>query len=348
MILVTSSPSDVHAQEVLKKLAEQGTPCRLLDLSLFPVQMSLTGRYPRGGMGIASDPRFELQFPQGDTLDLAAVRAVWWRRPQPYRVSPEISDAAMRDFALSETETALTGIWQATTCLWVNDPINNSAAAHKPWQLATARAVGLTIPETLITNDPEEARSFWAAHSGNVVYKPFRQTHSAWRETRALLAEDVFLIEAVRLAPVLFQELIKGVADLRVTVIGDELFAAAAALEDATYNLDIRFNPGIAYKPHTLPDNVAASVFQLMQSLGLEYGAIDMRLTPDDEYVFFEVNPAGQFLYVERSSRQPITAALVAHLARGQPSRGRRPRGMHDVDDSGMESREVNAPRLRG
>jgi glutathione synthase/RimK-type ligase-like ATP-grasp enzyme len=226
----------------------------------------------------------------------------------------------------------------------VNHLINDSAAAHKPWQLATARTAGLTSPETLITNEPEEARSFWEVHSGNVVYKPFRQTHSAWRETRAMLPEDVSLIETVRFAPVLFQELITGVADLRVTVIGDELFAAAAALEDATYTLDIRFNPGIAYKPHALPDNVAASIFRLMQSLGLEYGAIDMRLTPDDRYVFFEVNPSGQFLYVERSSRQPITAALVAHLLRGKPSRGRRPRGIHDVDDVGRESREFNAP----
>ena len=230
----------------------------------------------------------------------------------------------MRAFALSETETAMTGIWQATNCLWVNHPIKDSAAAHKPWQLATGRAAGLTIPETLITNDPEQARSFCEAHSGNVVYKPFRQTHAAWRETRALLPEDAAVFEAVRLAPVLFQELIEGVADLRVTVIGDEIFAAAAALEDATYTLDIRFNPGIAYKPHALPDDVAASIFRLMQSLGLEYGAIDMRLTPDDRYVFFEVNPAGQFLYVERSSRQPITAALVSHLIRGKPSRGRR------------------------
>lgn len=322
MILITSSASDVHAQEILKKLAEQGAPARLLDLSLLPVQMSLTGRYPRDRTGNANEPHFELRFPDGAILDLADVRAVWWRRPQPYQVSPEIHDAALRNFALSETETAATGIWQATTCLWVNRPVNDSAAAHKPWQLATARAAGLTIAETLITNDPEEARSFWDTHSGNVVYKPFRQTHSAWRETRALLPEDMSLIEAVHLAPVLFQELIKGVADLRVTVIGDDLFAAAAALEEATYTLDIRFNPGIAYKPHTLPDHVATSIFLLMQSLGLEYGAIDMRLTPDGQYVFFEVNPAGQFLYIERSSRQPITAALAAHLLRGKQSRG--------------------------
>ena len=110
--------------------------------------------------------------------------------------------------------------------------------------------------------------------------------------------------------------------NLRITVIGDDLFAAAAALDDATYPVDIRFNAGIGYKPHVLPDDVVTSILRLMNCIGLEYGAIDMRLTAEGRYVFFEVNPAGQFLYVERSSGQPITAALVAHLVNGTPSRG--------------------------
>jgi hypothetical protein len=61
--------------------------------------------------------------------------------------------------------------------------------------------------------------------------------------------------------------LVDGVADLRVTVIGDQLFAAAASLRDAAYPLDIRFNPGIAYRTHSLPGNVGASIFELMQEL---------------------------------------------------------------------------------
>jgi glutathione synthase/RimK-type ligase-like ATP-grasp enzyme len=320
MILVSSAPGDGHAEVVLQALSDQGAQCRLLDLSQFPSHIALTARYPGDADG-NSEPRFELRFPDGAILDLAEVSAIWWRRPQAYRISAEITDTAMRHFALSETRTAVAGIWQATTCLWVNHPVSDAAAAHKPWQLATAREAGLTLPDTLITNDPEAARSFWEAHAGNVVHKPFLQTRSAWRETRVVLPEDVPAIDAVQLAPVLFQELVNGVADLRVTVIGDQLFAAAAALDDATYSVDIRFNPGIAYKPHVLPDEVTASIFRLMHTLGLEYGAIDLRLTPDGRYVFFEVNPAGQFLYVERSSGQPITAALTAHLLNAKPAR---------------------------
>jgi glutathione synthase/RimK-type ligase-like ATP-grasp enzyme len=125
----------------------------------------------------------------------------------------------------------------------------------------------------------------------------------------------------VRLAPVMFQELVPGVADLRVTVIGDEVFPAAASLAGAAYDVDVRFNPEIRYVPHTLPDAVTEGVLRLMDALGLEYGAIDLRLTPEGDYVFFEVNPAGQFRYVEYATGQPITAALAAHLRDGKSAR---------------------------
>jgi len=63
-----------------------------------------------------------------------------------------------------------------------------------------------------------------------------------------------------------------------------------------------------------LPPAVEAQLRQLMARLGLVYGAIDMRLTPDDRYVFLEINPAGQWLFVEQRSMQPITATLAAML----------------------------------
>ena len=164
MILVMSSAGDVHAQAVVKKLEELRARCRVLDLSSFPVQLSLFCRYPRdAGKG---HRQAELRSPDGSSIDLATLTAVWWRRPQPYRVAPEIADDAMRSFALSETETAMSGIWQATDCLWVNHLVDDAAAGHKPLQLATARDVGLRIPETLITNNPDAARSFFDEHGG--------------------------------------------------------------------------------------------------------------------------------------------------------------------------------------
>ncbi|MEZ4456069.1 MAG: hypothetical protein R2882_05895 [Gemmatimonadales bacterium] len=83
--------------------------------------------------------------------------------------------------------------------------------------------------------------------------------------------------------------------------------------------MDVRLN-NVPYRPHELPLEVQERILLLMRRLGLEYGAIDFRLTPEGEYVFLEINPAGQFLYIEQATGLPIAAALAGHLARGVAS----------------------------
>lgn len=309
MILIISSPEDVHAQAVMAELDRLGRPHRLLNLAEFPQKLSLTAHL--------DDRRsdFALTFGDGVRVPLDEVTAVWWRRPQSFGFPADIKDPAHRHFVQSEAGTAFQGMYQASEALWINNVVRDAAAAHKPWQLKLAREVGLAIPETLITNDPEEARAFWRRHPGEVIYKPFLQTYHAWRETRRVQQEEETLAEAVRLTPVLFQRYVPAVCDLRVTVVGERLFAAAARGED--YDLDIRFNVDVKYQPHELPGEIEEKLFTLMRRLGLEYGAVDFRLTPEGEYVFLEVNPAGQFLYIEKATGQPIAKAMAEHLTRG-------------------------------
>jgi glutathione synthase/RimK-type ligase-like ATP-grasp enzyme len=88
-------------------------------------------------------------------------------------------------------------------------------------------------------------------------------------------------------------------------------------LSDLEYDVDVRMNLNAKHVAHDLPDDVADKLRGLMHRLGLIYGAIDLRLTPDGRYVFLEINPAGQFLYVEQQTGQPIAAALAARLAAG-------------------------------
>jgi glutathione synthase/RimK-type ligase-like ATP-grasp enzyme len=202
--------------------------------------------------------------------------------------------------------------------LWINPPALDAVASHKPYQLALAQSLGLEIPHTVMTSDPEEAREFWRVCGGDVVYKQFIALPESWSETRRLgEAETKIGDEAIRLAPVIFQRHVAAVADLRVTIIGDEIFAAAVDLKDLDYDLDVRMNLQAKHVAHDLPDDVADKLRGLMRRLGLIYGAIDLRLAKDGRYVFLEINPAGQFLYVEQQSSQPIAAALAARLAAG-------------------------------
>lgn len=179
-----------------------------------------------------------------------------------------------------------------------------------------AQEVGLTIPRTLITNEPAAARAFVAAEPGGTIYKAFSATEQEWRETRLLRPEEMAGLDNVAYAPVIFQEYVPAGVDLRITVIGDAIFPAAIHSQETSYPIDFRMDMSQArIEPATLPAETEASLLMLMARLGIVYGAIDMRRTPDGHDVFLEVNPAGQWLFIEQRTHHPITATLARHLA---------------------------------
>lgn len=315
-VLILSSLADVHARAVMSALASRGHNSELLDLSEFPTRLALSMEY-RG-----SQRQFRLRRDGGGELDLDAVTAVWWRRPQPFRLPNTIADATSQRFAMSEAATAFQGLYQSLNAFWINEPARDATAGHKPYQLTLAQEIGLEIPDTLITNDPDAARAFWRKNPGEVIHKQFLALPETWRETRRLREPDETLAPAIAHAPVIFQRHVPAVADLRVTAVGERLFAAATDVSASSYPQDVRLNLDARYEEHQLPDETAQHLHALMRRLGLVYGAIDLRLTPEGRYVFLEINPAGQFLYIEYATGQPIADALAADLS--DPRRARR------------------------
>ncbi len=209
-LLIIASPDDVHAQAVMAALAVGGEPeAELLDLSGFPRSLVLSMAFEDG------KHRFALGRSGGQTLDLDRVRAVWWRRPQPFVLPEAMTDAAHRRFAVSEATTAFHGLYQSMDALWVNEPLRDAAAAHKPFQLTLAQRIGLEIPPKLMTNDPDEAKTFWKRHDGRVIYKQFLALPETWRETRRLRPQEADLAAAERWAPVIFQLYVEAEADIR-------------------------------------------------------------------------------------------------------------------------------------
>ena len=117
----------------------------------------------------------------------------------------------------------------------------------------------------------------------------------------------------------IFQEYIEAEYDLRITVVGDEIFPAAIYSQQTSYPVDFRMDMANArICPAELPDQIQTRLRDFMGRLGLQYGAIDMRLRPDGEYVFLEINPAGQWLFVEEVTGQPIAESLARLLIAGE------------------------------
>jgi len=317
MILILSTHRDEHAQAVQIELSKRGARWQLLDLSEFPQRLGLRMQYDANG--------HSFMFGCADSgLDLDDCGAIWWRRPQPPEISPSLTRGSHRQFALNESTEALAGLWHAVDAFWINDPACDYVGQRKAYQLRVAQDIGLTIPVTLITNCSGAATEFVEKHGHDrVIYKAFSALEHEWRETRLLRADEVSLLDNVQYAPVIFQEYIEAGVDLRVTIVGDDLFAAAVHSQDTSYKVDFRIDIANARIEATqLPHNVEVQLHELMHRLGLVYGAIDMRRTPDGRYVFLEINPAGQWLFVEHFSGQPITSTL-ARLLHDKDSQGR-------------------------
>lgn len=311
MILVVSYPGEEHTDEVVRLLEAMGREVATIDLGDFPARARIEAEWRPG-----RPPSYRVEGPSGP-IDLGRAGAAWWRRVRPYTVDDAIVDPALRAFVLSETAQALGGVLDALPCAWVNPRLADEAAHHKPLQWTVAEGVGLKVPRTLVTTRPEAARAFVEGIGvGRVVFKAFLAMADAWRETRVVTREDLGRLDLVRYAPVIFQEYVEGV-DLRITIVGDRVFAAEIDARGTAYPFDMRVVLGESkVRPVDLPPDVQAGLLRLQGRLGLVYGAIDMRRTSGGEYLFLEVNPAGQWLFVEQRTGLPIGRAVAEHLAR--------------------------------
>jgi len=313
MIVVISHAGDPHAMRVVEVLQARGEDVLLLDLSAFPDGASITADYDDCACG---RPLLGYRTTTGEERDLAAARAVWWRRPQAVDLAA-IGDPHLHAFTAGEWHEATHGLWQLMEAPWMNSPGQDEVAGRKLWQLQCARRLGLRIPRTLVTSDPDAARAFLdRAPDAVTVFKTFSCTHQIWRETRLVGPTERAALDSVRLAPVIFQEYVRAEADLRVTIIGDQVFAAAIHSAATDYPVDFRMSIAQArVEPTVLPEDISDRLLALMDQLGIVYGAFDLRRTPEGEHVFLEVNTAGEFLFVEERTGQPITEGVADWLA---------------------------------
>lgn len=312
MIVVFSHPDDRHAEVILADLARHGVDAFLLDLADLPERLTLTIDHAR-----AERPTVMVEHLEHGTVELTAATAAWWRRPLAPTLTA-ISDPDALGFAHGEWHEALNGTYQLLACPWMNHPVRNEVASRKALQLVVASRLGFRTPRTLMTSDPDRARTFIEREGlGNVVHKTFAATHQVWRETRLVDAADLDVLDSLRYAPVIFQEYVPATADLRVTIVGDEIFPMGIDARGTDYEVDFRVSmQQAATSVMELPSAVERGLRTLMTRLGLAYGAVDLRRTEDGDHVFLEINPAGEFLFVEHCTGLPVTDAVSRWLRR--------------------------------
>ena len=150
MILIISTPSDEHAAAVINVLKQRDAPHYLLDMGNFPIRDTLSIHYN-------SDSFLKNTW---NHIHLNDCKVAWWRRPQQFQLDEALTHQAEREFAFNESFSAVNGLWAMLDCHWVNNPLLDDAASRKVYQLKIATELGLIIPKTLVTNNPDQARHF--------------------------------------------------------------------------------------------------------------------------------------------------------------------------------------------
>ena len=184
----------------------------------------------------------------------------------------------------------------------VNRVAAMASNSSKPYQAQLIRTVGFDVPETLVTNDPDLVRDFVADH-GRVIYKSISGARSIVAEVDG---DALARLDDIRWCPVQFQAYVEGV-DVRVHVVGRRVFSTRVASGAADYRYAAaRVGVPARLEPTRLSESVTARCIELTARLGLRFSGIDLRITPDERVVCFEVNPCPAYTYYEGHTGQPI------------------------------------------
>lgn len=232
-------------------------------------------------------------------------------------------EIAPTDFAISDTKHIYRYLKYALNDrFWLNRLDNFDDYINRLIQMAEAKRVGFKIPNSIVTQSYDELTNFYSENDGNIITKVTGQIPASLQSMcyTTKVEEDFLELASSDLpnCPTLFQSYVDKKYEIRSTVVGDKIFSAI--IDSQSHDLDlVKFdwryaNADTAIYPVELPDKVNTKILNLMKSLKLDFGAIDLILTHDDEYYFLEVNPEGQWGWIEVETGLQITNEIVEKL----------------------------------
>lgn len=313
-VLIVTQPFDVTADYVVAELHERGVPVFRCNPGEFPRNLTLAAHLDEGWTGSLHLPNRE--------VPLSDVGCAWYRRPTAFEFGEELN-AEERRWSSAEARLGLGGVLAALP-KWLNHPCDIARAEYKPLQLQTARSVGLTVPDTLITNDAEQARRFAKDH-GEVVYKPLSAVGVSEEDLYRLVyanritADDI--TDTVSATAHLFQASVDKAYEVRLTVVDNDLFAIRIDADSHAAAIDWRTDyDNLRYSVTDVPGGVRHRVLGLLEVLMLRFAALDLIVTPQGDWVFLEANPNGQWAWLQDATGLPIAAAIADALTKGPRS----------------------------
>lgn len=315
MLVVLTNSGDETATYLCNRISRDAADLQFVRIDTDRCQSDLSVSYDNGTPAIWS----------GNTmLRPSDITAIWYRRPSHIEITSS-SDQGENVYMAGEWAEALEGfLAHVPREKWINYPACNASASHKIEQLTRARFFGLAVPKTLVTQDPASLLAFSDQLNNDIVVKPLASGLLRRGEAITLIytsqvcVEDLAASELVKSCPTLFQERIDKLYDVRVTVVDTKLHATALMPKDSNRPpLDIRRDnmQGVDYRAITLPPDLIHTLIDLVISYQLRFAAIDLAISTDGKWVFFELNPNGQWAWLDLVGGQDIATSLISSFS---------------------------------
>lgn len=323
MLFILTNSQDATASFLISILEKSNIPFERLDTDQFLSTIAIS--YSTGKPSIRINGRW---------YNAEDVDHIWYRRPEKLK-DARFNDSPESQYTLAEwTEFIECFFAHVPLAKWINHPSCNTIASRKLEQLTTAVKLGFSVPDTLATQEPDELRNFFKLHHGQVIVKPLSTGYieRAGEENDSLIytnrVSEHHLDNLADLAncPTLFQQFIQKQFDVRITVMDSDIHAVALRASDdhGKQRCDIRRNNmlDVAYEVISLPEVIKDKIEGLMAHYSLRFAAIDMAVSKDGEWYFFEVNPNGQWAWLDMSAGTHISASFVKAFSENnlQPS----------------------------
>src|SRR5829696_8980337 len=321
-VLVITNDHDEHADAVIEELDRRAVPVFRFHPQEFPDACSIS-------MEIR-DGRIDGEICQAhQRVAFGDICAAWYRRSRNLFAPPpslSLLHGDLDNFVKVQSTTTLTALFGSLQTLWVGQPFRLRRAEVKVLQLAEASKAGLQTPATLISNDPERAAAFVdALGDTDCAIKPLIAVRANDGQADRLPLTTTLprghALDSVALAPTIFQPYVEKAYELRCVVMGDTIFAAKlnSQAKESTrkdWRAGDLEHGDLEHEVFDLPERVQAAQRRLMRSFEINFASIDMIVTPEGEFVFLDLNPNGQWLWLEEELGLPLVAGMADLLTK--------------------------------
>jgi glutathione synthase/RimK-type ligase-like ATP-grasp enzyme len=315
MILILSNKYDVTVDFVVKELQRRDYPYLRLNTEDL-ADIDVTTRLPDLSIVVEKD---------GRVVDLTeSVGAVWYRRPgKPFEFAEEVEkpDSGTVEYIREQWGAWVQSLETVQGITWVNPPAANERMESKVHQLRMADKIGFRIPDTVVTNSGSAVTEMFEEQDGSVISKALSSPIISESEQD----EFVFSVhleeppseddESLKVCPTIFQESLLPKTDYRVTVIGDTVLPVRIeGVDEADVPVDWRtLKDEVQFIEDTLPESVEELCRNYVAQNGLVFGAIDL-VKVGGEFVFLEINPNGEWGWLQKPWDVPIAQNLTDYL----------------------------------